>query len=73
MTGFLRIVFEKKGRVFKSGFDGFTDRSFVPTSLVGCGEARTASIEALGSNIAFGQQQDSSSNFRQTLDAAQLH
>jgi hypothetical protein len=44
----MRIVFEKKVRVFSlSGIDGFTDQSFVPTSLVECGEARTASIEAL--------------------------
>ncbi|MEE9345490.1 MAG: hypothetical protein V3U88_07775 [Methylococcales bacterium] len=54
-------------------FVGFIDESFVPTSLVGCGEAQTASIDAFGSNIAFGQKRDILSSFRQTLDATQLH
>ncbi len=56
-----------------SGCDGFRGASFVPASLVGCGEERTASIEAFTFNISFGQKRDISQRFRQTFNAAQPH
>jgi hypothetical protein len=37
----------KKGvKVSLLAFEGFTNTSFVPKPLVGCGEARTASIRS---------------------------
>ncbi len=52
---------------------GMTDASFAHASLVGCGEVRTASIEAHGLNIRFGQKRDISQRFRQTFSPAQPH
>ncbi len=57
----------------KKGFESFNRFNslssgyrwgYAPASLVGCGEARTASIEALGFNSGFGQQRDISQRFQ---------
>ncbi len=74
--GFLFHVFYADYK--KKGYNTFWLRWILqyiiaPTSLIGCGEVRTASIEALGFNISFGQKRDISQRFRQTFNAAQPH